>query len=299
MMNDRSDLRSGKGLPADGPEDLDTLRQRLARAERELKDLSDAYDRLNQSNLELLEMDRLKSDFIGIVSHELKTPLTTLMGYNEYLQGGKLGPLSDQQTRAVEAMARSLKKLHRQISELLDFTRLESGKLTVDPEPFPLKPLVEEVLGGQSVLLEKKGLQAEAAIPRDLAVNADRARIAQVLDNLLVNAIKFTEKGGIRVCAEPRSADGMATVKVSDTGIGIPEEALPRVFDRFFQVETADVTKRQAGMGLGLSIVRAILAAHGGKISVESRVGKGTTFSFSLPLAGGPTRHGAENGTGA
>lgn len=269
------------------PQGGDAIRERLARLERELEDMSAAYDRLNQANLELLELDRLKSDFIGTVSHELKTPLTTLLGYNEYLQSGKLGPLSDQQARAVDAMSRSLKKLHRQISELLDFTRLESGKLTVAPEPFPLKPLVDEVLGGQRVMLERKGLKAAAAVADDFVVDADRGRIAQVLDNLLVNAIKFTEKGGIRVSAEARLTEGQVMVKVSDTGIGIPQEAIPRVFDRFFQVESADAARRQAGMGLGLSIVKAIVAAHGGRITVESRVGEGTEFSFTLPLANG------------
>lgn len=279
---------SGRGGPANlEPRESEALRERLARLERELEDMSIAYDRLNRSNLELLELDRLKSEFIGTISHELKTPLTTLMGYVEYLQGGKLGQLSGQQARAVDAMSRSLKKLHRQISDLLDFTRLESGKLTVDPEPFLLKTLVDEVLGGQRVMLERKGLEASSAVADDVAVNADRSRIAQVLDNLLVNAIKFTEKGGIRIAAEASPLDGQVIIKVSDTGIGIPEEAIPRIFDRFFQVESGDAASRQAGMGLGLSIVKAIVAAHGGRVSVKSRLGEGTEISFTLPLAGG------------
>jgi signal transduction histidine kinase len=286
-MPDSGDGPVGGGTANPLPQGGEAIQSRLARLERELEEMSAAYDRLNQSNLELLELDRLKSDFIGTVSHELKTPLTTLLGYNEYLQSGKLGPLSDQQARAVDAMSRSLKKLHRQISELLDFTRLESGKLTVDPEPFPLKPLADEVLGGQRVMLERKGLEAGAVIADDVAVNADRGRIAQVLDNLLVNAIKFTDKGGIKITAEPHPPEGQVMIKISDTGIGIPEEAIPRVFDRFFQVESGDASRRQAGMGLGLSIVKAIVAAHGGRISVKSRVGEGTEITFTLPLAGG------------
>ncbi len=283
-----SNVASGGSGPADPrPQEGDALRARLDRLERELEDMSAAYDRLNQSNLELLELDRLKSDFIGTVSHELKTPLTILLGYNEYLQSGKLGPLTDEQARAVDAMSRSLKKLHRQISDLLDFTRLESGKLTVDPEPFPLKPLVDEVLGGQRVMLERKGLEAVAEVAEDVAVNADRGRIAQVLDNLLVNAIKFTEKGIIRVTAEASPAEGQVVIVVTDTGIGIPEEAIPRIFDRFFQVESTDAARRQTGMGLGLSIVKAIVTAHGGRISVKSRVGEGTGISFTLPMAVG------------
>jgi signal transduction histidine kinase len=263
-------------------EDRAAVLDRLAKAERKLEELSASYDQLNQANLELLELDRLKSDFIGTVSHELKTPLTTLLGYVDYLQSGKLGTLTEQQSKAIDAMARSLRKLHRQIEELLDFTLLESGKLTVDPEPFELKPLLEEALAGQSVLLEKKGLKSRLGMQDSLTVNADRGRIAQVLDNLVVNAAKFTDKGEVTISAEPEPGKRVK-ITVSDTGAGIPEEALGRIFDRFYQV-SGSASRRQAGMGLGLAIVKAIVEAHGSKIVVKSRVGQGSSFSFSLPL---------------
>lgn len=284
-MSEFKDLSKDGGATLPRPEMGDDLQARLASLERELEEMAIAYDRLNQSNLELLELDHLKSEFIGTVSHELKTPLTTLLGYVEYLQAGKLGPMNEQQARAVESMARSLRKLHRQISELLDFIRLESGKLTVEPEEFDLRPLLEEALASQRVLMEKKDLKAEVLITIDIRVVADRERIAQVLDNLVANAARFTDQGGITIAAEP-ALGGKVRISVTDTGTGIPEEALPRIFDRFYQVDGPS-DRRKAGMGLGLAIVKAILLAHGSKIEARSQLGQGSTFSFELPLAAG------------
>jgi len=257
--------------------------QELAKAYKELEELASSYDRLNKANFELVELDRLKSDFIGIVSHELKTPLTTLMGYTDYFINGKLGQLTGQQTKAFEAMFRSVKKLNKQISDLLDFTRIESGKLAVAAERFGLKELLDEVVAGQRVLAERKGLRIKRHIGEPFTVTADRARIAQVLDNLVVNAVKFTEQGLIELIAEP-APDRQVKISVTDTGQGIPEESLPRVFDRFYQVEGSS-SRKYAGMGLGLAIVKAIVEAHGGEVQVRSTIGKGTTFSFNLPLA--------------
>lgn len=262
---------------------------------RQLKEnmeaLADSYDRLSQANMELLELDKLKSEFIANVSHELRTPLTAISGYADYLFLEKLGPLTDSQRKGIEVMRRNVRRLTKQIKDLLDFTTIEAGHFTADPRPFELRALLEEVIVNHQAEVEKKRLRLTLDMDGPLTVLADRERIAQVIDNLIINAVKFTNQGGITIAVR-REEPERARVEVHDTGIGIPRELIPRIFERFQQLDGSS-TRRFGGVGLGLAIVKSILDLHHSQIRVDSEPNRGTTFTFALPLAapdaaGGP-----------
>ncbi|MDO9392312.1 MAG: HAMP domain-containing sensor histidine kinase [bacterium] len=244
--------------------------------------LSDSYEKLYQANLSLRELDKLKSQFIANVSHELKSPLTAIVGYTEYLLDGKMGPISPPQQKGLEVIRRNLKKLTHQIVELVDITSIEAGRMALNEATFELKPLLEEAASNYRAEAHKKKLKVVVSSPANLRVRGDRDRIMQVMDNLVENALKFSQSGSITLTAE--DASPKVLISVSDTGAGIPAEFLPRIFDRFYQVDGSS-TRKYGGVGLGLSIVKAIVEAHGGRIDVSSRLGGGTSFSFELPAS--------------
>lgn len=251
-----------------------------------LEALAESYEQLSQANLELRKLDQLKSEFIANISHELRTPLTAISGYADYLAMEKLGPLTDNQRNGLEVMRRNIRRLMRQIKELLDFTTIEAGHLTVEVKPFELGPLLNEVIDSLHTEFEKKRLWVKLEVPEGLLVRADRERIGQVMDNLIMNAIKFTSQGGVTITAKSKDGEA-ARISVADTGIGIPPEALNKVFERFQQLD-GSATRRYGGVGLGLAIVKSILDAHHINIEVKSTLGQGTEFTFDLPLATRP-----------
>lgn len=244
--------------------------------------LSDSYEKLYQANLRLRELDKLKSQFIANVSHELKSPLTAVVGYTEYLLDGKMGPVSSSQQKGLEVIRRNLKKLTHQIVELVDITSIEAGHLVLNETPFAIRPLLEEVASNYRAEAHKKKIKILVSSAGSTGVRADRDRVMQVMDNLVENALKFSQSGSITLATE--AAAEKVRISVSDTGAGIPAEFLPRIFDRFYQVDGTS-TRKYGGVGLGLSIVKAIVEAHGGKIEASSRLGGGTTFSFELPAS--------------
>jgi len=248
-----------------------------------LEALSESYDRLSQANAELMELDRLKSNFIANVSHELKTPLTTISGYADYLAMEKLGPLTDTQRKGIEVMRRNIKRLTRQIKDLLDFITIESGHFSVEMKPFDIRALMEETAANYQAELDKKKLEIIVEAPEKFNVLGDRERILQVIDNLVMNALKFTSHGYIKLKAEAGQGD-KARIEVSDTGVGIPSESVPRIFERFHQLDGSS-TRKYGGVGLGLAIVKSILDAHQSSIEVESVPGKGSRFTFTLSLS--------------
>lgn len=247
-----------------------------------LEALSESYDRLSQANAELMELDRLKSNFIANVSHELKTPLTTISGYADYLAMEKLGPLTETQRKGVEVMRRNIKRLTRQIKDLLDFIIIESGHFTVDQHSFDIRAILDETAANYQAELDKKKLKIIIEAPEKLNVIGDPDRILQVIDNLVMNALKFTSHGHIKLKAQADGA-GMARIEVSDSGVGIPQEAVPRIFERFHQLDGSS-TRKYGGVGLGLAIVKSILDAHQSAVEVTSQSGKGSCFTFKLPL---------------
>ncbi len=272
----------------------DTLNHMAARLRENIEKLEDSNRRLAGLNEELKELDRMKSDLLANVSHELRTPLTAIKGYTDYILEGKLGPIGDKQEKGLTVIQRNLERLSRSINALLDFSTMDVGRLSLNLQPFALVLLVEQIHQTLRSELDRKQLRFLSELPAGLpAVIADRDKLAQVLENLVINAIKFTPSGGlIRVAAARDDARGRGAVEVSvsDSGIGIPEDQIGKIFNRFHQVD-GSTTRRFGGVGLGLAIVRSILDAHGASIRVESRPGQGSTFRFWLPATGRDEAH--------
>jgi signal transduction histidine kinase len=227
------------------------------------------------------EAERMKDGFFALVSHELRTPLTSILGYVELLlEDEELGPDARQFLGVVE---RNSRRLLRLVGDLLFVAQVEAGRLALDPEPLDLHRLAAEAVEAARPRAEAQAVELACEIADGLpAVPGDRDRLGQVLDNLIANALKFTPEGG-RVTVGLRAAHGMAELTVRDTGAGIPPEEQDRLFDRFFRAESA-VAQAVPGVGLGLTIVKAICEAHGGDIAVESTPGRGATFRARVPL---------------
>ncbi len=241
---------------------------------------------------DFVELDRMKSDFISIVSHELKTPLTSIKGFVRLLSAGRVGPVNDKQLHYLEIVNQQTESLTQLINDLLDLSRIESGIIEVRKEPVRLRDVVHEVVQGLENMAKEKGIDLKETVPEAMPpVNGDMYRLVQVFTNLIHNAVKFTAPGGeIRV--EGTWEPGFCLVRVKDNGMGIPPQELDRIFDKFHQVDSSS-TRQQSGTGLGLCISRQLIAAHGGEIKVESELGKGSTFTVYLPaLAPGEERPG-------
>ncbi|MGH9969499.1 MAG: ATP-binding protein [Pyrinomonadaceae bacterium] len=228
----------------------------------------------------LREIDRLKSEFIATASHELRTPLTSVqMGVHLLLERAA-GDLNDKQVEVLSACREDCERLDKLMRDLLDLSRIEAGESKPDLEPIRTRDLITAEAEELRPQVETKGLAFRVDAPTGLpAVMADRSQIERVLANLVVNAIRYTKQGEIRVSAQPRGH--YVAVSVSDSGTGIPQEYLPHVFEKFVQVPGAAT----GGAGLGLAISRLIVEAHGGQISVQSEPGHGSTFTFTLPIA--------------
>ncbi len=287
-----------------------TFNHMTERLKQNVDQLEESNKKLAGVNEELKELDGMKSDLLANVSHELRTPLTAIKGYTDYILDGKLGPVTEKQERGLVVVQRNLDRLSKSINALLDFSRMDAGRIALNVQPFSLLGLVEQILTALRSELERKRISFGLQVPPELPpVIADRDKLSQVIENLVINAIKFTPEGGrITVFARRDETQGRATaeIRVSDTGIGIPDAQLGRIFNRFHQVD-GSTTRRFGGVGLGLSIVKSILDAHGAGVTVESEVGTGTSFRFALPLLDkgvesdpvehdGPTGHPGEAG---
>jgi len=263
-----------------------TFNQMADRLKENISQLEESNRRLAALNEELQQLDRTKSDLLANVSHELRTPLTAIKGYTDYILEGKLGPVGEKQEKGLIVIQRNLDRLARSINALLDFSTLEVGRVSLNLQPFALPMLAEQIHQTLRSEFERKRIGFVAELPGDLpAVIADRDKLAQVLENLLINALKFTPPGGtIRVSASRvEERDGpRVEVAVRDSGIGIPAAELGRIFTRFHQVDGSS-TRRYGGVGLGLAIVKSILDAHGSAIVVDSIEGQGSVFRFQLP----------------
>jgi signal transduction histidine kinase len=227
-------------------------------------------------------LDQLKSDMISTVSHELKTPLTSLQMVVHLLLEEAVGPLSTKQTELLLAARQDSDRLLGMINDLLDLTRIEQGRVALDQQPADAAELVRDALERYRSAAEDAGItlqtQLEAPLP---LVLVDKERIEHVFDNLMTNALRHTDRGGT-IILRAAADGGTVQFSVADTGEGIPAQFIPRVFDKFFRTPGA---KHQGGAGLGLAIVHEIIVSHGGQIGVQSTLGKGTTFTFSLPAA--------------
>ena len=263
-----------------------TFNEMADRLKENIAQLEDSNRRLARLNEELQELDRTKSDLLANVSHELRTPLTAIKGYTDYILEGKLGPVGEKQEKGLIVIQRNLDRLARSINALLDFSTLDVGRITLNLQPFALPLLVEQILQALRSEFERKQIACSARLPADLPqVIADRDRLAQVLENLLINAIKFTPVGGQIGVSAARVLEWdkpKVELAVRDSGIGIPVAEVGRIFNRFHLVDGTS-TRRYGGVGLGLAIVKGILDAHGAPITVDSVEGQGSTFRFQLP----------------
>jgi len=234
---------------------------------------------------EVEKISKRKSDFVSSVSHELRTPLTSIKGYAAILLAGKLGAVPLEIKERLEKINRHSDELAHMVNDLLDISRIEAGKVTMKLEPQKLKDILEKVTDLLAVQAKEKGIQLKFGLaPEAETVFADRNQIERVLINLIGNAMKFTPAAGSITVVARATTNNMAEVEVMDTGCGIPQESLDAVFEEFYRVENP-INQEVKGTGLGLSLVKHIIEAHGGKIWVKSVVGKGSTFSFTLPLA--------------
>jgi len=229
----------------------------------------------------LREVDRLKTEFLANMSHELRTPLNSIIGFSRVILKGIDGPLTELQQQDLEAIHSSGQHLLGLINDILDISKIEAGKMELAFEEVDLHQIIKGVMSSAVGLVKGKPIELRQEAPADLpAVWADATRTRQVLLNLVSNASKFTDQGSITVLA--RYDEAMVTLGVQDTGIGIPADKLEKVFEEFTQVD-ASTTRKVGGTGLGLAISRRFVEMHGGKIWVESELGKGSTFYFTLP----------------
>lgn len=264
--------------------------------------LTDKLFELEHLNKELRHLDKLKSEFLANVSHELRTPLTSIKGYVEYIRKEKMGPITPMMNEGLTVAQRNILRLQRLIDDLLDYTRLEFKRQPLTLATFSFDQLWHEVYDAYAESISAKKLVVHVNIPPDLPVFlADFQKILQVLNNLISNAIKFTPDGGnIYIEAQlleqhPRFynpdtyrstgvTDSLLPISLSvqDDGVGIPDEAIPKIFERFYQVDSSN-TRKYGGTGLGLAIVKSILNAHGIPVTVRSALGVGTTFILVIP----------------
>ena len=257
------------------------------------EELQARQQELGQSNRRLEEVSRAKSDFLANMSHELRTPLSSIIGFSEVLQDQMFGPVNEKQQEYIGHILTSGQHLLSLINDILDLAKVESGRMELEPRRFALKGLLTASL----TIVKEKALKDGISLELDLAPEADREIVAdqrklkQILYNLLSNAVKFTPQGGaVTVAARLAPSSGQEgdclEISVTDTGIGVREEDMARLFQAFSQLESA-FDKRYEGTGLGLALTKRLVTLHGGTIRVESRVGEGSRFVFTIPLHNG------------
>lgn len=230
------------------------------------------------------KLEEMRREFVANVSHELKTPLTSILGYAETLRRGAMDD-REAAARFLEKIENNAIQLKNLVGDILKLSEIESERLEMRPEPLLLREVAAEIIDRSQQSLEAKEIQCLNRIPSDLQVQADPGAIRQILGNLVDNAVKYNRSGGV-ITLESEVLGGVCRVTVRDTGIGIPEKDLPRVFERFYRADKAH-SRQMGGTGLGLSIVKHLVQAHGGEMRVKSEIGKGSEFSFTVPLVKG------------
>ncbi len=264
--------------------DITGRKQAESRLERSLQQLREAYSRLQVQHEDLKSVERLKSQIIANVSHELRTPLVTIRGYNDLMRQGVLGDLTDGQRKGLDISARSIQRLLVLIENLLDYARIERRGLSPLRETFNLVDTVRAATDDIREDAMRKNLSLDVILPVEpMFVRGDAKRMRQVFLNLLDNATKFSQVSGRVTVKCSMTAKNEGCVEVRDEGIGIPESELRRIFDSFYQVD-GSTTRSYPGAGIGLAVAKEVVERHNGRIEVESREGKGTSFKVFVPL---------------
>ncbi|HUU28346.1 MAG TPA: HAMP domain-containing sensor histidine kinase [archaeon] len=248
------------------------------------KILRELNEQLSRSNLKLEQAIRLKNEFLASFSHELKTPLNSILGFCRLLREERQGPLTDKQHKSIAIIDSNSKSLLEQINRILDFAKLEFEKISVSIQEVNLSGLLKELVEVVEPLLKGKPIDLSVQEDEKLNwINTDRKILFQLLLGILDNAIKFTESGSIRILTGQHSDQKNWWITLSDTGLGISDKELPFIFDAFRQGD-GSLSKSYGGTGLGLTIVRKLTLLLGGTINVKSTLGSGTTFTVSFPL---------------
>ena len=255
--------------------------------EEKNRELELAFMELEKKNEELEEASRAKTHILSTATHELKTPLTSIIGYIDIIlmRQNKVGPLNEKQQRYLQTAQRNSYRLKSLVDDLLDISRIESGGLELTPAELELWPEIEEIVTGMQTQIDDKNIDLVLDIPQEICpVLADKLRLGQVISNLLSNACKYSPQGA-RVTIRAREEDAGIRIDVSDTGIGISPEDQERLFTKFFRADNSS-TREVSGSGLGLYITKHLIEAHGGHIWASSQIGQGTTFSIIWPKTG-------------
>jgi signal transduction histidine kinase len=260
------------------------VRQTKTQMARLEETITERTEDLQKANEGLKKLDRVKANFFSVINHEMRTPLTAIMGYTDLLVDDE--SLKSQQLEILHIIQDNSQRLLGLVTNLLDISRLEDGKLKIRPEPLEMVDFVDRAMAVVAPLAEKKRITITTEIPDGLPpVYGDPKRVDQILVNLLDNAIKYTpDTGSVTLTAQGDEAAGLVEISVTDTGIGIAADLLPALFDRFARAEWVERTQIM-GSGLGLSIAKGLVEAHGGQIWAESEEGRGATFTFTLPIA--------------
>lgn len=250
---------------------------------QDLTQLKKAERVIKQQLEKLKQVDAMKEEYFYATSHEFKTPLTTIASMIKLLLDGKLGMINDKQKEALELVYCDSKRLRASVQKVLDLAKIESGKMFYNIEKIDLNPIVDEIVQTVRILADSKELTINKKLDGDLPlVAADRERLALVIENLLSNSVKFTPKGGTINVIASKEGDNVL-VEVRDTGVGIPDADKEKIFQKYYQANSG-MGSGSGGSGLGLVICKKIVDALGGKIWVESKLGEGSAFKFTLPL---------------
>ncbi|MDH4267823.1 MAG: ATP-binding protein [Deltaproteobacteria bacterium] len=277
--------------PFNLPEMIIRLHKVLEEKQR-IKRLSDFISELEKSIQELRKLDEIKSEFVSVASHELRTPLAAIKNAIQLILTGKTGAINEAQVKFLSIAERNINRLTNILNDLLNLSRIESGKMEIKFEKLDLRSLIEFILSSFKAQVEGKGIKLRMEVPQKVpAVYGDHEKVEQILTNIVGNALKFTPEGGeIFISVKPYDGDGkMMAIAVKDSGVGIPSDQLDKIFEKFHQVE-GSLQRSVGGTGLGLAITKGLVEAHQGKIFVESAVDKGSTFTFTLPIAEGERR---------
>jgi signal transduction histidine kinase len=259
------------------------LHNEIAERERAERERAELLVREQRARAEAEAAVKTRDQFLSIASHELKTPLTSLFGNLQLIQRRftRAGNLEERNQRLLDISVEQAARLNKLIESMLDISRIQGGQLTIMRRPLDLSQLAQRVIGEVQPVLDQHTIAFQAA-PAPLQIEGDELRLEQVLQNLLQNAVKYSPVGGtIGVRVERRN--GHACVAVTDEGVGIPQEALPHIFGRFYRVDSDD-TRNIHGMGVGLYVVKEIVGLHGGTVEVDSSPGEGSTFTCAFPV---------------
>ena len=250
------------------------------------EELAETKYQLYRVKKELGEADRVRSEFIATVSHELRTPLNSIIGFAKLLLNQSIGPLNEVQNTDLSLIYNSAQHLQGLVNDILDISKIDAGKIRLDLQWIPVEEIIVGVIPTTLILVEDKPIELREEIEPNLPkIYVDRVRIRQVVLNLLSNAAKFTDAGSISLCIYRmvKNEESCICFAVTDTGIGIAEEDRDKVFEAFRQIDSS-VARRAEGTGLGMPISRRLVSLHGGELWFDSKIGRGSTFYFTVPV---------------